>query len=170
MKYIEFDHPIIRGLLELYRGSGAWSMIGLTVVYIGIFLSIIAYIMTRRHHMTKRRWLYVIGSFVLMSALFLSSIMIPGHLKSGYYAGDVEVKQVVPITQTQNKQYGIIPKTPMKPRQIQGLITDKRIIKDKKIKKGDTLHIQTKPCYRPKSTTSYIVIKASDIKKVKRGH
>ena len=169
LKYNEFDHPIIRGILELYRGSTAWSMIGITVVYIGLIIAVLCYIYIRRHQMTRRRWIYAIGSFIVMTVLFLSSIIIPGHLKSGYYAGDVDVQKVVPITDTGGRQYGIIPRYPIQPKQIKGLVLDKKIVKDKKIKDGDTLRIKTNARYVPKKTMTYVMIESSDIKDVKRG-
>lgn len=169
LKYIEFDHPIIRGILELYRGSTAWSMIGMTVIYIGLVIAVIGYVYVRRQKMTRRRWIYAIGSFVVMTVLFLSSIIIPGHLKSGYYAGDVDVQKVVPITDTGGRQYGIIPKDTLYPRQIKGIVVDKKLINDKKIQSGDTLHIKTNARYVPKKTTTYVRIESSDIKDVKRG-
>lgn len=170
MKYIEFDHPILRGMFEMYRRLDMWSMIGLTALYVGILLAIVAYVYTRRKQMTRRRWLYAIGSFVIMTAFFVASMIIPGNLKSGYYEGDVEVKKVLPITQTKGKQYGIISKTPIQPKQIQGLVIDKKALKKSKIEEGDTIHIKTEPTYKPTDTTSYVVIQSSDIKNVKKGN
>lgn len=170
MKYIEFDHPIIRGIFENYRQSDIWTMIIFTIIYGAIIIATLSYIYVRRKEMTVRRWLYSVGGFCLITGLFLASMIIPGHLKSGYYEGDVEVQRIVPITDAEGKQYGIIPKNKIQPKQIQGLIVDKKTLKHEKVKDGDTIHIKTEPRYKPKKTTSYVIVDTSDIKNVKKGH
>lgn len=163
--YKEYDHPIIRGIIEMFRTSNLLSSSVFILLYLAVIGSIVAYYIVRRHRMNRKRWIYIISSFVVITGLFLASILIPGNIKRGYYEGDVKANKIVPITQNSH-QYGIITKDKIKPNQIKGLIVNKSTLKKHHIKEGDMIRIKTDSRYKPTKTTSYVSLESSDVKKI----
>lgn len=164
MKYHEFDHPYVEGIMHMYKEMD-WSFFIVNILYLFVLITIVVYVWSRRKTMNKRRIFISLFTFLAVTVFFIGVMTMTGGLKKGYYEGEITVTDVAKISQTDEK--GILFDEPSTPESLKALVISKDDLEKSKVKKGDTIKVKTDASYAPHEGMSFIVVESKDIKHTK---